>query len=191
MKGCFLSPAKTWFKHTNTTLAVVITTGQIYFQLLFNLSHRLHQSLYWSRTDFQYMTAAYIALTKLPFCYNNSPDRYSINVSPHWLFTCLCYAKWELHPGNMSDPLFRAVCAAGPFIRTLHSCWTQLHHMPSTNPILSISHPIPGSFSEQKKKENRFKLFSPVLSSAVTDNCTFTSSSFWLWFSVIDEDLLL
>lgn len=118
-----------------------------------SLSHRLHQSLYWSRTDFQYMTAASIALTKLPFCYNNSPNRYSINVAAHWFFTCLCYMKWELHPGNMSDPLFKAVCVAGPFIRTLHSCWSQLHHMPSANPILSISHPIPGSFSKQKKKK--------------------------------------
>lgn len=116
MKGCFLSSAKTWFKRTNTSPAAVITTGHIYFQLLFNLSsHRPRRSLYWSRADFQYMTAASIAFDQITlFLYNNKPNRCSINVSPHRLFTCLCYMKWELHPGNMSDPLLRAVCAAGP-----------------------------------------------------------------------------
>lgn len=180
MKDCFLSPAKPWFKHTNASLAVVITTGQIYFQPFFqSLSHRLHQSIYWSHTDFQYMAAASIALTKLPFCYNNSPDRYSINVSAHRLFTCLCYTKWELHPGNMSDPLFKAVCVAGPSSEPcIHAglgctaCHPQIQYYRSVIQFPALS-------ANWKKKESRFKLHSPVLSSAGTDNCTFTSSSFF------------
>lgn len=45
---------------------------------------------------------------------------------------------------------------------------------------------------EKKKKKGKRKTDSnsPVLSSAVADNCAFTSSPFWPRFSVIDEDLL-
>ena len=217
MKGCFfffLSPAKTLIQTYKRLACCRNYHGSDLFSAFFFFSNPppLHpppspapiSTLI--RTDFQYMTAAApppphnsIAVTKLPFCNNNGSNRYSITVSSaHRFFTYLCYIytrkKWELHPGSASDPLFKAVCAAGPFIRTLHSCWTQLHHMPSANPILSISHPIPGSFSKQKgkkkkKRKRKTDSNSPVLSSAVADNCTFTSSSFWPRFSVIDEDL--
>lgn len=46
MKGCSISPAKSRFKHTHTSPALVITTGQIYFQLLFNLSSIACTNLY-------------------------------------------------------------------------------------------------------------------------------------------------
>ncbi len=158
-----------------------------------SLSHRLHQSLYWSRTDFQYMTAASIALTKLPFCYNNSPNRYSINVSAHRFFTCLCYMKWELHPGNTSDPLFKAVCVAGPSSEPcIHAglscttCHPQIRYYRSV-----IQFPALSANRKKKGKKRKTDSNSPVLSSAGTGNCTFTSSSFWPWLSVIDEDLLL
>lgn len=78
-KPYFLSSAKTWFWHTISLLSVIITTALVYFQPRFYPTpSNLHQSIYWSGIDFQYMTAASIDLTKWPFCRNNSPYRYSI-----------------------------------------------------------------------------------------------------------------
>lgn len=108
--------------------------------------------------DTQYPAAASIALTELPFSCNNGPDHHSINAPVQSLHVCLS-------ANQCSTPATCLICYSkppvwkGPYNTTLHSCRTQLHHMPSTNPILSISHPILGSLSKQeKKKENRFRL---------------------------------
>lgn len=174
MSGCFLSPAETWFKHTSASHAVVITTGQIYFQPLFHLSPPLPAPIFiliplrFSIRD----SSLHSFKPHYPFATTTGPNCYSINVTSV-AYISVVIAKRELRPADMSDPLCIAACAAGPFIRTLHSPWTQLHHMPSANPILLISHPIPGSFSKQKKKgESRFELCFPTPSSE-TDSSVF------------------
>lgn len=102
--------------------------------------------------DTQYPAAASTALTELPFSCNNRPDHHSINAPVQSLHVCLS-------ANECSTPATCLICYSkpsvwkGPYNTTLHSCRTQLHHMPSTNPILSISHPILGSLSKQEKKK--------------------------------------
>lgn len=104
--------------------------------------------------DTQYPAAASIALTELPFSCNNRPDHHSINAPVQSLHVCLS-------ANECSTPVTRLICYSkpsvwkGPYNTTLHSCRTQLHHMPSTNPILLISHPILGSLSKQGKKREQ------------------------------------
>ena len=124
MKGCFLSPAKHLACFCNYHRSDLFSAS---FQSLF---HRLHRSLYWSHTDFQYRTAASIALTKLPFCYNNSSQSLlHLCISTSVVYMCaLCEMKAP--PRQHVWSTIQSCLCARPFIRTLHSCWTQLHHMP-------------------------------------------------------------
>lgn len=154
-------------------------------------SPHIHQSIHWSCIDFfLYMATVAIVSTKLPFCCNNGPDHYSINASVRWLFTSLLCQMRAPTRKHVWSTIQSCLCA-GSFVRTLHSCWTQLHRMPSANPIILISHPIPGPFSKRKKKENGFQACSSALSRTRTDIWTFTSSLFWLPSSGVDVDLLL
>lgn len=116
----------------------------------------------WIHADTQYPAAASIALTELPFSCNNRPDHHSINAPVQSLHVCLS-------ANECSTPATCLICYSkpsvwkGPYNTTLHSCRTQLHRMPSKNPILSISHPILGSLSKQEgKKEKRTDSDSPV-----------------------------
>lgn len=181
MKGCFLSSAKTWFKRTNTSPAVVITTGHIYFQLLFNLSsHRPRRSLYWSRADFQYMTAASIALTKLPF--------FSTTTSP------IAVPLMSLHIGCLHACVIWNESST-PATCLIHYSELSVQQALHQNLAFMLDSAAPHAIRKsniidqssnsrlfqqtRKKKENRFKLHSPVLSRALTDNSAFTSSSFF------------
>lgn len=145
------------FKNTPQP-AVIISTGQIYFQPLQPRppSPPSGPIVILICADTQYPTAASIALTELPFSCNNRPDHHSINALVQSLHVCLS-------ANECSTPATCLICYSkppvwkGPYNTTLHSCWTQLHHMPSTNPILSISHPILGSLSKQGKKEEEEK----------------------------------
>lgn len=184
MRSFFFSP----FKNTPHP-AAIISTGQIYFQPLqpqpplpLPLPPLPGPIVVSIHADTQYPAAASTALTELPFSCNNRPDHHSINAPVQSLHVCLS-------ANECSTPATCLICYSkpsvwkGPYNTTLHSCRTQLHHMPSTNPILSIRHPILGSLSKQeKKKKNRFRL-----------SCSRTASpfsSFWLQYSVIDGDIL-
>lgn len=138
------------------------------------------------------MTAASIALTKLPFCYNNSPRIAIPLMSPHigclhvcvmrnessTPATCLIhYSELSVQQALHQNLAFMLDSAAPHAIRK-----SDIIDQSSNSRLFQQT---------EKKKENRFKLFSPVLSSAVKDNCTFTSSLFWLKLSVIDEGLCL
>lgn len=68
---------------------------------------------------------------------------------------------------------------------TSHSRRTELHHMPSTNPIASISHPILGSFSKQRRKKQKKEEVE-----SLPERKSFPFSPFGRRFSLIDEDVL-
>lgn len=172
LPSSFLGNEVLFFFFKNTPhLAVIISRGQIYFQPLQPrptppLPPLPAPIVILIHADTQYPAAASIALTELPFSCNNRPDHHSINAPVQSLHVCLS-------ANECSTPVTRLICYSkpsmwkGPYNTTLHSCRTQLHHMPSTNPILLISHPILGSLSKQEKKKNRFRL-----------SCSGTASSF-------------
>lgn len=116
------------------------------------------------------MTAASIALTKLPFffffCYNSSPNRYSVNVSARCFFTCL--------PNESSTPATHLIRYSNLSVQqALHQNLAFMLDLAAPHAIRktdiidqsSNSRLFQQAGKKKKKKKNRFKLYSPVLRS--------------------------
>lgn len=132
-----------------------------------------------------------VPVTKLPFCNNNGSNRYSINVSAHRFFTCLCYIYIHAREkrNESSTPAARLIRYSKPSVQQAPSsepcihaglsctaCHPQIRYYRSVIQFPALSANRKGK--KKKKGKRKTDSNSPVLSSAVADNCAFTSSSF-------------
>ena len=111
-----------------------------------------------------------IAVTKLPFC-NNGSNRYSINVSAHCFFTCLCYIYTHEEKNMRAPPRQRVWSAIQSCLcsRPLHQNLAFMLDSAAPHAIRKSDIIDQSSNSrlfqqterekkEKKKKKNRFKL---------------------------------